>query len=251
VIEITCPNCGARYQVPAEALGADGREVTCSSCGHIWVARPPRAEARMPEPEPAAGDGPSRDRRRQMANIRQMLDEVQTAERRRAETAPPPHSARRWGAEDEAPRRGGRRAGFGVDAVVEDDEAEQFLRGRVGGAGGQSGRMKALRERGRDSDSDRRRLMDRHSRRERRQKDIQRRGSGSGYTGFTLVVLVSLVFVGLYALEPQISARMPEAQPALANYVAAVEVLRGQMAEGYSAVAGMISEQIAAVQGES
>ncbi|MEL6767497.1 MAG: zinc-ribbon domain-containing protein [Pseudomonadota bacterium] len=48
--EIECPSCGARYRVPASAIGADGRKVQCAKCGEIWFAKPIEAE---PEPEPA------------------------------------------------------------------------------------------------------------------------------------------------------------------------------------------------------
>lgn len=33
---ITCPSCDTRYSIPPESLGADGRMVRCSSCGHRW-----------------------------------------------------------------------------------------------------------------------------------------------------------------------------------------------------------------------
>lgn len=48
--EIECPSCGARYRVPASAIGADGRKVQCAKCGEIWFAKPIAAE---PEPEAA------------------------------------------------------------------------------------------------------------------------------------------------------------------------------------------------------
>lgn len=46
-VVITCPNCGTRYQVPPDALGASGRKVSCAECGTAWlaIAAPP------PEPE--------------------------------------------------------------------------------------------------------------------------------------------------------------------------------------------------------
>ncbi|MEM9762850.1 MAG: zinc-ribbon domain-containing protein [Pseudomonadota bacterium] len=48
--EIECPSCGARYRVPASAIGADGRKVQCAKCGEIWFAKPIAVE---PEPEAA------------------------------------------------------------------------------------------------------------------------------------------------------------------------------------------------------
>lgn len=43
-MQLTCPNCAARYAVDAKALGETGRTVQCFRCGHRWFA---------PQPEPA------------------------------------------------------------------------------------------------------------------------------------------------------------------------------------------------------
>lgn len=36
---VTCPECEARFLLPAQSLGAEGRKVKCSSCGHIWFQK--------------------------------------------------------------------------------------------------------------------------------------------------------------------------------------------------------------------
>lgn len=48
-MRITCPNCAAVYDVPAERL-AGGRTVRCARCGSGWV--PPAGESGL-EPPPA------------------------------------------------------------------------------------------------------------------------------------------------------------------------------------------------------
>ena len=250
MIEIVCPNCGARYQVPAEALGQQGRDVTCSSCGHVWHARPPQPEpapqpqsrAYEPEAEPApepAGD--NRDRRRQMADIRQMLDEVQTAERRRGEAAQPPaEGTQRWSERDAPATRDRRRP----QAGAAEEEDDFFLRDKVG-VGGQSGRLRSVRERARDGETDRRKMMERHGKRERKQEAARKRGSGWGYTGFTLVILMFAVFVGLYAFHPAIAEKYPGMAPAMADYAAAVETLRTGADAVFGDLTGFVSEKIA------
>ena len=35
-MQIVCPNCGARYEVPPSALAAPGRHVQCATCQHAW-----------------------------------------------------------------------------------------------------------------------------------------------------------------------------------------------------------------------
>jgi predicted Zn finger-like uncharacterized protein len=38
MIEIVCPLCQARYQLPEGSIGPEGRKVSCSSCSHKWRA---------------------------------------------------------------------------------------------------------------------------------------------------------------------------------------------------------------------
>ena len=35
-MRLTCPNCTAQYQVPADAIPDNGRDVQCSACEHTW-----------------------------------------------------------------------------------------------------------------------------------------------------------------------------------------------------------------------
>ena len=53
-MRITCPNCAAVYDVPAERL-AGGRTVRCARCGSGWV--PPTDESAL-EPPPAPAMAP-------------------------------------------------------------------------------------------------------------------------------------------------------------------------------------------------
>ncbi len=54
---ITCPNCGARFRLAEDALGAEGRRLRCSRCKHSWHERPAGAKTASkvvlepPEPE--------------------------------------------------------------------------------------------------------------------------------------------------------------------------------------------------------
>ena len=40
-IRLICPNCGAQYEVPAEVVPDEGRDVQCSNCAHTWFQRHP------------------------------------------------------------------------------------------------------------------------------------------------------------------------------------------------------------------
>ncbi len=35
-MRLTCPNCGAQYEVPDEVIPQEGRDVQCSNCGTTW-----------------------------------------------------------------------------------------------------------------------------------------------------------------------------------------------------------------------
>ncbi|MEZ5864783.1 MAG: DUF3426 domain-containing protein [Geminicoccaceae bacterium] len=56
---ITCPSCATRYTIPPESLGAEGRMVRCTACGHRWfVGHEPPAPAEPEVPPPPLDDAP-------------------------------------------------------------------------------------------------------------------------------------------------------------------------------------------------
>ncbi len=55
-MQVTCPNCGARYAVDPMAIGPTGRTVQCVRCSHRWRERaigPAGAGAPPPPSRPA------------------------------------------------------------------------------------------------------------------------------------------------------------------------------------------------------
>ena len=50
-MRLICPNCGAQYEVPPEAIPPAGRDVQCSACSHTWFVHPSAPEP-LSEPEP-------------------------------------------------------------------------------------------------------------------------------------------------------------------------------------------------------
>ncbi|GMG82832.1 hypothetical protein LNKW23_20450 [Paralimibaculum aggregatum] len=257
MVEIECPNCNARYQVPAQALGPNGRDVTCSSCGNIWHAVPV-SEAPPPIEASALGTQtrPPQQRTQQMSEIRQMLNEVQGNETRRGVPQAPEEGARQdtsgWGVTAD-PIGGGqpvredvREAVFG-HARREDgaDEDEEMLRSRLG-VGGQSSRLRSVRAKETQGETRgaRKRLMNKHRRRNRKFEAEKRRGTGAGLTGFMLVVLVAGTLTGLYALAGPIAAAHPETAPVLRNYVTVVDGMRAGLNETLAGLRGAIEERI-------
>lgn len=52
-MQVTCPNCGARYAVDPLAIGPTGRTVQCARCSHRWHQPPaPPATVVPPPPRP-------------------------------------------------------------------------------------------------------------------------------------------------------------------------------------------------------
>lgn len=80
-MRLICPNCGAQYEVPAEVIPTEGRDVQCSNCSSTWfqahpdhdsgladesaapsvepVAPPPPPPAPEPAPEPEGEPNPA------------------------------------------------------------------------------------------------------------------------------------------------------------------------------------------------
>lgn len=55
-MRLTCPNCGAQYEVPDQVIPKEGRDVQCSNCGNTWFfAHPDFSDART-EASPTEAD---------------------------------------------------------------------------------------------------------------------------------------------------------------------------------------------------
>ena len=51
-MQVTCPQCGARYAVDPAAIGPSGRTVQCARCSHRWFEKVEAAPAASPFPRP-------------------------------------------------------------------------------------------------------------------------------------------------------------------------------------------------------
>lgn len=47
-MRLTCPNCGAQYEVPDDIIPTGGRDVQCSNCGNTWFQVHPDMQAEEP-----------------------------------------------------------------------------------------------------------------------------------------------------------------------------------------------------------
>ena len=111
-MRLTCPECGAVYEVPESAIPAGGRDVQCTNCGHGWFHRPDADEPleaepveaepfEEPEEEPLGPPPPPVDPRlrRVLREEAEREVEARRAERRQGprplDEVHPPHAARR------------------------------------------------------------------------------------------------------------------------------------------------------------
>ncbi|MFK7752309.1 MAG: zinc-ribbon domain-containing protein [Sedimentitalea sp.] len=244
-MRLTCPNCGAQYEVPAEVIPAEGRDVQCSNCGDTWfqahadalteapevetVAEPVDPElledtfddVDLPEPEDEIDHAPETSDQQQLdpavADILRQEAEYET--RLRANDA---------GASLES------QADLGLDDLPV-DEAERRSR---------EARDRMARMRGQDAEAEtgsRRGLL----------PDIEEinstlRASGeavapaavaataaavpvqrSGFArGFLLIVILAILLVLLYIGAPDIAAAVPALEGPLQSYVAIVDQAR-------------------------
>jgi len=60
-MRLTCPNCGAQYEVPDEVIPQEGRDVQCSNCGDTWYQAHPDHPEAATEPEPQSTATPQDD----------------------------------------------------------------------------------------------------------------------------------------------------------------------------------------------
>lgn len=82
-MRLTCPNCGAQYEVPDEVIPETGRDVQCSNCGDTWFQHHPdhkpvddqeqaadaQADWDSPEDETELDFAPEEDEAEDTANV--------------------------------------------------------------------------------------------------------------------------------------------------------------------------------------
>ena len=82
-MRLTCPRCGAQYEIPEAVIPTGGREVECSACGNVWhqpapAAAAPRSEiaAKSPDrPQVAAPPPAEASRPAEPAKLNRKLDD--------------------------------------------------------------------------------------------------------------------------------------------------------------------------------
>lgn len=296
--QVSCMNCGHSWHAyPPLVLGEED-SAQSPSAGLTWqgpggVARPvptntgpipsnpgvPEAPSMRAETAPseqqstalrqaprlADGGGGEQQlrsnasRSEQLAEIREMLAEVQSEDRAAAAMRPDGGSddeqsslrLRAGGGSDQTlaaeaasaataarqAQEAGRRIQERLREAEADDDAEDDDRFRA--------QSQRVQERARvTKQSDVKKLRRAHKRKVSQQKHAKAAGSGAFYTGLLLVAIIAAVMVGLYVLHPQIIERMPGTRDALTQYVATIDGLRVSIAETYTNVRVWITQKL-------
>lgn len=247
-MRLTCPNCGAQYEVPDDVIPEDGRDVQCSNCGTTWFQPHPSAAARLdggqgrtvsPLPEEDADD-------------EEGMPPPPRSEAPARPVAPDAADILRQEAEYEARMRREEAGGIetqpdlGLDEAADDIErrARQARErmARLKGPGAAAAAQPAVETAPVPPGSRRDRLPDIdeiNSSLRARAEPVERptetdpaktapRRSGFA-RGFSVSLIVVVLGVLAYANAPLISETVPQADPALNAYVVFIDELRLQL----------------------
>lgn len=86
-MRLTCPNCGAQYEVPDQVIPKEGRDVQCSNCGNTWFFAHPDYSDVTAEKQRSEAD----ELRDAVRDLNEPSEPVREPETQRA--APPPKPA--------------------------------------------------------------------------------------------------------------------------------------------------------------
>ena len=255
-MRLTCPNCGAQYEVPDDVIPEDGRDVQCSNCGTTWFQQPAGAEDSAgadedpqdavwhPEVDPDAHEGPSVNpgaapgtepparppRRRELdpevADI--LREEAEREARVRAKESASLEEQPDLGLqepEDEAAKRA-RQAQERMRRMRGEDarQAEE-----AAAAAAVSDRPKSRRDMLPDIDEINQTLRANNERRDTRSAQVtpeDETETGGFGRGFIFTFLLFAIATALYVFAPRFAETVPPLADAMASYVSAVDQLR-------------------------
>lgn len=264
-MRITCPNCLAQYEIEAELLSAEGRDVQCSACDHVWFQAAPQRKGFRAPPPPDMDAGPKTDETPQQAA-------PATAPEAEATVAPLPDMAQDTTASDPVAAPPSVQAGLrqldpSISAILQEEarfaqEAQQRERDQVeiqpdlGLLGGSPWPAAARAEKtlGAPVESPDARspapsafpdIDDVSATLEPLGKRAQLGSDGydvpqtarqrqrSFLSGFLVPLALGLVLVALYLLGPLLAAAVPALAPVIDSYLQAIDGLRTALASGF------------------
>ena len=273
-MRLTCPNCGAQYEVPDDVIPATGRDVQCSNCGDTWFQyhadHMPASEEAEPETWEAEDEDDTSDQTPDQTPAQDVQPEETPAPARR-ELEPDVRDVLRQEAERERKARTADSQGLEIQPDLGLDDVDDEASRRSREAQTRMARLRGLPEEGPDDDvhagidpTSRRDLLpdieeinsslragdggDADAMIEGAYHDELPSGRGGGFRrGFMLIVLLSVILVLIYVFAPRIGAKVPALADGLSAYVDAVNSgrlwLDGQVKELMLWLDSMSSDQ--------
>ncbi len=263
-MRLTCPNCGAQYEVPIEVIPQDGRDVQCSNCGDTWFQEHPDkviSEEAHDTPDPVASaldDGlraavtgqdvppPETDPAPQ-ETVPDTPEEPTDPEPVRRDLAPDVSEILREEASREAELRATEtqslesQPDLGLEAHGNEEperrarEAQNRM-ARIRGeapsaevatqdAGSRRGLLPDIEEINSTLRSSTDKAVDQGANLPQ-PGPAKRPKSGGFLRGFSVIVIIGVILAGLYINAPTIAISLPQADPLLSAYVALVDQAR-------------------------
>lgn len=261
-MRLICPNCGAQYEVADDVIPEAGRDVQCSNCGHTWFENPGASEAAElgTEPEPAPEPAPEIEPEPEQATEPEPQPEP-TPEPDRPEPAPRARELDpgvadilREEAEYEQAARQAEDNPIETQPDLDlshdpepqetetvdpdEDRRSREARDRLAKLRGEPEIAAAVgATMAQDRDAPRRELLpdieeinsslrpDAANTYADVQDDMPKQRSGFR-RGFVLMVILAIIALAAYVFSPQISAAVPQIEPALTSYVTWVDGMR-------------------------
>lgn len=274
-MRLTCPSCGAQYEVPDDVIPDEGRDVQCSNCGNTWFQmhdsrKSPEAEAAEaaapkdavwhPEVESDIEDGPSVNQGAapgssppQSPPKRRELDpSVADILREEAELEAKAREAEA-GSLEEQPELGLQEPeDEAAKRARQAQERMRRLRGEDPEAAAAAAAASAVADRPKsrgdmlpDVEEINQTLRASSERREVRsvQADLEDEDDAPGGfgRGFILTLLLFAIAAALYVFAPQLAETVPQLKAPLDTYVTLINQLRTWLDAQVSSILGMIN----------
>ena len=217
-MRLTCPNCGARYEIDDALIPAEGRDVQCSNCSTTWFHAGAVAIDRLgsahssPEPSSPAPEAP---RRELDPSLRALLrEEAEREERLRREEAEGLERQDEMALQDPAPTNA-----TAPESQTQEPQAEdrQTLFPDIEEINAALQPQKAAQ----------RPAPKQQSASQAAAPDVARRKGRNA--GLLLSLGLGMIAIAVYSNATQLGEAVPTAAPFLTQYASGVDALRDQI----------------------
>ncbi|MCC5969595.1 MAG: zinc-ribbon domain-containing protein [Pararhodobacter sp.] len=234
-MRLTCPNCKAQYEIDGSAIPETGRDVQCSACGTTWFQYPETHDgsstAEDDEPVDGSASTPTAPPRIDQSVLDVLREEAERelAERRRGT----PSTLEIQGDLGLVSRPRPSGTGESVDGGTADDS------GAAPTAPSRRNLLPDIEEL--SSTLQPGNAPRRMGNAEAALPPVEPDDRAGFRQGLSLVLLVAILLVGLYALAPMIAQYVPALADPLAGYVAMLDSLRAWLADSMRGLIARVS----------